>query len=57
MQKQTLILTTMLFLIFAPVPDSRDIAEMSANFLVLTNQSVLMASDKPVQKNAEELSN
>jgi hypothetical protein len=49
MLKPTLILTTLLFLSIAPEPDSRDIAEMSANFLVLANHSALMASSEPVQ--------
>jgi len=57
MLKQTLILTTLLFLMFSPTPDSRDIAEMTANFLVPTSYSVLLASDKPVQINVEEHSN
>ena len=57
MLKQALILTTLLFLMFAPVPDSRDIAEMTANFLVPTSHSVLLASDKRVQINVEEHSN
>jgi len=54
MLKPTMILTTLLFLILAPAPDSRDIAEMTANFLVPTSQSVLLASDKPIQINVEE---
>ena len=54
MLKPTMILTTLLFLMFAPAPDSRDIAEMTANFLVPSNHSVLLASDKPVQINVEE---
>lgn len=54
MLKPTLILTTLLFLIFAPAPDSRDIAEMTANFLVPTNHSVLLASEGRVQINVEE---
>jgi len=54
MLKQTLILTTLLFLMFAPAPDSQDIAEMTANFFVPTSYSVLLASDKPVQIHAEE---
>ena len=55
--KPTLILTTLLFLMIAPAPDSRDIAEMTANFLVPTSHSVLLASDKRVQINVEEHSN
>ena len=57
MLKQTLTLTTLLFLMFAPAPNSRDISEMTAYFLVPTSQSVLLASDKPVQINVEEHSN
>jgi hypothetical protein len=57
MLKQALILTTLLFLMLAPAPDSRDIAEMTANFLVPTSSSVLLASDKPVQINVDEHSN
>ena len=54
MLKQALTLTTLLFLMLAPAPDSRDIAEMTAYFLVPTSSSVLLASDKPVQINVEE---
>ena len=54
MLKPTLILTTLVFLIFAPVPDSRDIAELTANFLVPTSHSVLLASEKRIQINVEE---
>ena len=57
MLKPTLILTTLIFLIFAPVPDSRDIADLTANFLVPTSYSVLQASEKPVQINVEKHSN
>ena len=54
MLKETLILTALIFLMFAPAPNSRDIAEMTGNFLVPTNHSVLLASDKPVQINVQE---
>ena len=57
MLKRTLILTTLLFLMFSPTPDSQDIAEMTANFLVPTGHSELLASDKPVQINVKEHSN
>jgi len=57
MLKQTLILSTLFFLLFAPEPNSQDIAEMTAYFLVPTSQSVLLASDKPVKINVEEHSN
>ncbi len=53
MLKSTLILTTLLFLSIAPEPDSRDIAEMSANFLVTATETGLMAAENlspPVQK-------
>jgi hypothetical protein len=43
--KLALILTTLLFLIIAPAPDSQDIAEMTADLLVPTNHSVLMADE------------
>ena len=57
MLKQMLILSTLLFLMLAPAPDSRDITEMTAYFLVPTSSSVLLASDRPVQINVEEHSN
>lgn len=44
--KQTLVLTTLLFLIVVPEPDARDIAKISANFLVSQKQSVLLASSE-----------
>lgn len=44
--KPVLILTTLLFLIVAPEPDSKDIAELTANFIVPENHSVLLASTK-----------
>ena len=44
MLKQTLILSTLFFLIIAPTPDSRDIAEMTANFLVPAGHTVLSIS-------------
>jgi hypothetical protein len=53
--RPTLILTTLIFLSVAPEPDSRDIAEMSANFLVTSNHSALMAASEPVQAAAEEI--
>jgi hypothetical protein len=55
MIKPTLILATLLFLIVAPEPDSRDIAEMSANFLVPENHSVLLASTEPSKGFQENL--
>lgn len=53
MIKSTLILTTLIFLAVAPEPDSRDIAEMSANFLVPATETGLMAAENlspPVRK-------
>ena len=54
MLKPTLVLTTLLFLITAPTPDSRDIAEMTANFIVPANQSGLMAADESMKTPEEE---
>ena len=50
--KPTLILTTLLFLLAAPEPDSRDIAEFTANFIVPDNHAVLLASTE--QTDTEE---
>ena len=55
--KPTLILTSLLFLLIAPAPDSRDIAEMSAEFLVPETDSGLMASSEPVRNRQEEILN
>ncbi len=57
MLKPTLILATLLFLIVAPAPDSRDIAEMTADFLVPSNHSVLMAAEETIQSSSKELLN
>lgn len=50
MLKPMLLLTTLLFLIVAPEPDAKDIAEMTAFLIVPQNHAVLMASetDKPL---------
>lgn len=53
--KPTLVLSTLLFLLVAPAPDSRDLAEMTGNFLVADQQSGLMASATPIQATEEEL--
>ncbi len=53
--KSTLLLTTLIFLSVAPEPDSRDIAEMSSNFIVPANHSALMASSEPVKVAEKEL--
>lgn len=45
--KPVLLLTALLFLIMAPAPDARDIAEMSANFLIVKNPQGLMAAEEP----------
>ena len=47
--KPTLILTVLLFLLVAPAPDSQDISEMTANFIVSEHPSGLMASADPVK--------
>ena len=57
MLKPTLVLTTLLFLLVAPAPDSKDIAEMTANFLVPDNHSGLMASAEPIIPIREEYQN
>jgi hypothetical protein len=37
--KLTLLLATAIFMMIAPAPDSHDIAEITANFIVATNDS------------------
>lgn len=53
--KPILLLTALLFLIMAPAPDASDIAEMSANFLVVKNTQGLMAAEETSEP-TEELS-
>lgn len=43
--KQTLLLATAIFLIIAPAPDSSDIAELSANFILTTKHSANPSRD------------
>ena len=57
MLKPTLVLTTLLFLLVAPAPDSNDIAEMTANFMIPDNHSGLMASAEPITSVKEEYQN
>jgi len=38
-RKQTLLLSTAIFLMTAPAPDSQDIAELTANFIVSMDDS------------------
>ena len=57
MLKPTLLLTTLLFLLVAPAPDSNDIAEMTANFMIPDNHSGLMASAEPITSVKEEYQN
>ena len=45
MLKPALLLTTLLFLIMAPEPDGKDIAEMTAFLIVPQNHAVLMAAE------------
>jgi hypothetical protein len=52
--KPTFVLTTLLFLLVAPAPDSHDLAEMTGNFLMVDNNSGLMAAAKPIQASVEE---
>ena len=44
--KSTILLTTALFLVSAPSPDSTTISEFSGGFLSNTTESRLMAADK-----------
>lgn len=37
--KQTLLLATAIFLMIAPAPDSHDIAEITANFIIAADHS------------------
>jgi len=55
--KPILLLTALLFLIVAPAPDSRDIADMTGNFLIVKTQSGLMASEEVSKVTTEELRN
>ena len=43
--KSTILMTTALFLLSAPTPDSKTISEMSAGFLLPTQNTGLMASE------------
>ena len=52
--KPTLILTALLFLLVAPAPDSRDIAEMTSNFLIARDNSGLMAAEEPAKPAEKE---
>lgn len=45
--KSVVLLTIALFLISAPAPDARDVAEMTANFIVPTQEPGLQASQEP----------
>lgn len=50
-----MLLTALLFLLVAPAPDSRDIAEMSANFLIVKNPQALMAAEAPTKPEHEKV--
>lgn len=53
--KPIMLLTALLFLLVAPAPDSRDIAEMSANFLVVKNPQALLAAEEPTKPEQEKV--
>jgi hypothetical protein len=53
--KPILLLTSLLFLLAAPAPDARDIADMSANFLIAENHQGLMASETPTKTVEEDI--
>ncbi len=57
MLKPTVILATLLFLLVAPDPNSQDIAEMTAGFLVPENHSFLLTSNKPAGSSPAGYSN
>ena len=46
--KSTILLSTALFLASAPSPDSKAISEISAGFLVITENIGLMASEAEI---------
>ena len=45
MLKSAILLTLLIFLIMAPEPDAKDVAEMTANLLVLDHPAALVASE------------
>jgi hypothetical protein len=45
MLKSIVLLTTLIFLIMAPVPDAKDIADMTANLIILDHDTALMAAE------------
>lgn len=51
--KSTILLTTALFLLSAPTPDSKTISEMSAGFLLANQNTGLMASENKLTPPAE----
>ncbi|NND44674.1 MAG: hypothetical protein HKN58_05085 [Xanthomonadales bacterium] len=53
--KSHVMLTTALFLAFAPAPDSGDIAELTSNFIVPENHPELSAGDLPLPTDSEDL--
>ena len=48
--KSTFLLTTAIFLLSAPAPDSKVLAEASAGLLAPKHESGLLASDQPADK-------
>jgi len=55
--KSIVLMATALFLVSAPAPDSRDIAELTSNFIVPTGLQGLEASEvAPDHKRGDELS-
>jgi len=52
--KLTLLLATALFLVSAPEPDSRTIAEMTRNFIVPVDERALQAAELPKPLPARE---
>lgn len=50
MLKPTLLLATALFLVCAPAPDAKVIAELSANFIVTNNHAARIAAEPELVK-------
>ena len=48
--KSTILLTTAIFLLSAPAPDTKTLSDMSAGLLAPTSESGLLASDETAKK-------
>lgn len=50
MMKAILLLAMALFLVCAPEPDARTLAEMTAHFIVVDDQTALQAAEEPAPR-------